>query len=399
MNASSFVLTVCMLAVSSAVQGAPRVPASDDVVVGTLPSGGTARSPELRTLQGAASQRPDDVRAAVALARHHVALGRATGDPRHAGHAQAALARWWRLPDPPEEVRLVRAILAQREHRFDAALADLDAILARRPLHPQARLTRATLLQVRGQWPEAAQECARLPPQVPHAYVAACVLSVAALAGDPWNAYARLAAVRDGVPPDDTDALSWLDGLLAEMAERAGRDREAETRYRDALAAASGDPYLVGAYADFLLDRHRDREAYELTRAGRAADPLLLRHAIAAKRLGDAFAGEAAAQLRDRFEASRLRGDSAHQREEARAALELHGDAAEALRLARENWKMQKEPADAVVLLAAAVAADDAASVGTVRDFIGGSGLRDVRLDRLLRAAAHPTRASLRNRE
>lgn len=399
MNAARFTVALLLLAVARAVLAAPHVPASDDAVVATLPAGGRARSPELRALQAAALQRPEDLRAAVALARHHVALGRATGDPRHAGHAQAALARWWKLADPPEEVRLVRAILAQREHRFDAALADLDAILARRPGQAQARLTRATLLQVRGQWPEAARECERLPPQVPHAYVAACALSVAALSGDPWTAYGTLAVVRDGVSPDDTDALAWLDGLLAEMAERAGRDREAEARYRAALAAAPGDPYLVGAYADFLLDRRRDREAFDLTLAGRAADPVLLRHAIAAKRVGHASAGDTASQLRDRFEASLRRGERVHQREEARAALELRGDAADALRLARENWAVQKEPADAIVLLSAALAAGDAMSIGTVRDFMAASGLRDVRLDRRLRAAAHPIRASLRNRE
>ena len=67
-------------------------------------------------------------------------------------------------------------------------------------------------------------------------------------------------------------------------------------------------------------------------------------------------------QLRDRFEASRLRGDRVHLREEARFTLHLLNDPKAALKLAQENWQVQKEPADVRILLEAALAAHDAAA-------------------------------------
>jgi hypothetical protein len=56
------------------------------------------------------------------------------------------------------------------------------------------------------------------------------------------------------------------------------------------------------------------------------------------------------------------RGDRIHLREEARFRLELGGDACAALALASEDWQVQRELADARVLLATAVACGGAAA-------------------------------------
>jgi hypothetical protein len=89
-------------------------------------------------------------------------------------------------------------------------------------------------------------------------------------------------------------------------------------------------------------------------------------------------------QLRDRFEASRLRGDRVHIREEARFTLQLLNDPQTAVKLAQENWQVQKEPADLRILLESALAAQDAASTETARAWIKTTGLEDVQLERLL---------------
>ena len=88
-------------------------------------------------------------------------------------------------------------------------------------------------------------------------------------------------------------------------------------------------------------------------------------------------------QLRDRFTASRLRGDRVHLREEARFALHLLNDPATALKLAQENWLVQKEPADARILLEAGLAAHDAAAASGVKDWLEISRVEDVQLSRL----------------
>jgi len=70
---------------------------------------------------------------ALRVAQGYLALGRVTGDPRYAGYAEAALGPWWRLDQAPQEVLVVRATLRQRAHQFDAALADLAAVLKANP--------------------------------------------------------------------------------------------------------------------------------------------------------------------------------------------------------------------------------------------------------------------------
>ena len=93
-------------------------------------------------------------------------------------------------------------------------------------------------------------------------------------------------------------------------------------------------------------------------------DGLLLRYALALRAQGAAEADQYVEQLRARFEASRRRGDRVHLREEARFALHLEGDPRTALALAADNWMVQKEPADARILLEAALAANDHAAAG-----------------------------------
>jgi thioredoxin-like negative regulator of GroEL len=161
------VLAVCVGVVLRA-QAAPFVPESDSQVLERLPF--TASDPvirELRALHDRLKDEPDNLPLALRLARGYLELGRVTGDPRYAGYAQAALAPWWDLNQPPEEVLLLRATLRQRVHQFDAALADLAAVLSANPRNAQARLTRATVLQVQGAHNAAREECLNLNPHSP----------------------------------------------------------------------------------------------------------------------------------------------------------------------------------------------------------------------------------------
>src|SRR5207245_2164137 len=87
--------------------------------------------------------------------------------------------------------------------------------------------------------------------------------------------------------------------------------------------------------------------------------------------------------LRERFAASRQRGDKVHRREEARFTLHLLHQPKEALRLAKENWTIQREPADARILLESALATKDAAAARPVIESLNKNRLEDVRLAKL----------------
>jgi len=380
----------CFAAMANAASAAPFIPQSESQILEQLPV--AASDPamrELRTLREELKNEPDDLPLAVRLARGYLELGRVTGDPRYSGYAQAALAQWWDLERPPDEVLILRASLRQRSHQFDAALSDLAEVLALNPRNSQARLTRATVLQVQGAYDAAREECKILQNLTQELVWTACLASVNGVAGKLNESYEQLREALNRQHYVQPVMRGWVLTSLAEMAARAGR-AEASTHFREALALNPADNYLLGAYADFLLDSGRAQEVSVLLQDKTRADPLLLRYALALKSLGSTELALHVEQLRDRFEASRLRGDRVHVREEARFTLHLLNDPKKALQLAQENWQVQKEPADARILIESALAAQDAASIETMRDWLKKTGLEDIELDRLLMKPLQP---------
>jgi tetratricopeptide (TPR) repeat protein len=365
-------------------QAAPFVPESDSQVLERLPF--TASDPvirELRALHGRLKDEPNNLPLAIRLARGYLELGRVTGDPRYAGYAQAALAPWWDLNQPPEEILVLRATLRQRVHQFDAALADLATVLSANPRNSQARLTRATVLQVQGAYEAAREECLALRNLTQELVGIACLASVNGATGKLGESYLELRTALDRQRYVQPGVRSWVQTNLAEMAARAGMAEDAQRHFREALALDAADNYLLGAYADFLLDQGHPEEVIALLQDKTRADPLLLRYALALKaQRSNEFAPQVE-QLRDRFEASRLRGDRVHVREEARFTLHLLNDPKTALTLARENWQVQKEPADIRILLEAALAAHDAAEADAARDWLRKTGLEDFQIGKI----------------
>jgi hypothetical protein len=351
------------LLAAAAALAAPFVPATDDSIVERLPA---RTDPAERARRAALARDVHQLPLALDLAQAAILRARRQGDPRELGAAQAALAPWWPDAQAPAPVRLLRATILQSRHDFTAALTDLDRLVAEtatpQPLRAQALLTRASLHQVLGRFDAARRDCDALlqPVFTPlgeglRRTAQACTLELQSLTDDARIARRALdtLAGRGGV---GQTADPWLALLRAELAERLGDDAAAQTHF--AAAGADGDVYTLAAHADWLLDRRRDAEALAVLARGPAqADALLLRRAIAWQRLGDARAAAAAADLRTRFAAVRLRGDAPHLREEARLALEIDRDPKQALALARQQWALQKEPADAVLLLRAGRAA------------------------------------------
>ncbi|MGH9579777.1 MAG: tetratricopeptide repeat protein [Terriglobales bacterium] len=379
---------VFLAAALAPATAAPFVPKSDSAVLERLPlAPGDPVMRELGELRRRLARDPGSLPVAVRLARDYLELGRVTGDPRYAGYAQAALAPWWDLRQPPEEVLVLRATLRQRVHQFDAALADLAAVLAANPRNAQARLTRATVLQVQGAFDAAREECLALRTLSKELVSTECLANVNGASGNLRESYVQLRAALGRQVNIQPEVRVWVLTSLAEMAARAGMAEDAQGHFRGALALGAADNYLLGAYADFLLDQGQPQEVAALLQDKTRADPLLLRYALALKAQRSRELPARVDQLRDRFEASRLRGDRVHVREEARFSLQLLNDPKAALKLARENWDIQKEPADARILLESALVARDAAGIATIRDWLKEKGLEDFELEKILRQA------------
>jgi tetratricopeptide (TPR) repeat protein len=278
---------------------------------------------------------------------------------------------------------MLRATIRQHHHEFPAALTDLEQVIRTDPNDAQAWLTRATILQVRGEYEEAKRSCVPLLRLAAPLLGTTCVSSAGSLSGAARKSSEVLARTLERSAERTAAVRRWALTVLAETAARLGDDQLARRHFSEALALGGRDEYLLGAYADFLLDHDQPEAVLSLLKGETPADALLLRVAIAEHRLGDPAFAAHRDLLRARFAANRQRGTPVHLREEARFTLECENDAARALPMAQENWSVQKEPWDARVLLEAAAATGARAAAQPVLDFLARWSVEDVSLSRL----------------
>ena len=249
-------------------------------------------------------------------------------------------------------------------------------MLAPEPALAQARVTRATVLGVVGRYADARRDCAQLRGIASPLVVAACDAVPASLSGEAdaaYDALTRALATRGG----SVAVREWALTIAAETAARRGDIGRADQHFAAALELNPHDASLKAAYADYLLDRDRHADVVALLAADVKNDGLLLRLTIAERGLPDRRDTYAAHRqdLRARFEAAARRGDNVHRREEARYRLDIEDDAVAAVALARDNWKVQREPADVVILLDAARAAGDAEALRIAQAWMSAHGL------------------------
>jgi tetratricopeptide (TPR) repeat protein len=397
--ARSAILGLLGLAAASTQGGVlaePFVPADDGVILERLPPVDPKLKHELRLMRRALEADPGHPGLALSLALAYARLGRAEGDPRYDGYAQAALAPWWDEPGPPLPVLMLRATLKQRRHEFSAALADLDRLLARAPADTQALLTKATILSVQGR-PEAALETCELLPGDRELIRAACVAGAIGRGGRAREADRLLADALAGAGEVDPEVRIFALTIQAELAAQLGDAAQAEARFREALDLEVRDPYLLGAFADFLLDEDRAAEVPGLLGEVTRIDPLLLRLALAERRLGHPQLGEHVRRLGDRFEAEVRRGDTVHLREAARFALHLIDRPREALEVALANFGTQREPVDARLVLEAAHAAGRPEAAAPVLAWLRQTGLGDARIEALMTSLQEGVRCGRRS--
>ncbi len=374
-----WLLATTLLLLPLAAAAAPFVPADEMAVLEQIPGAGDASGLELRRLNAALSQSPTDLGLAERVARQDIAEARSLGDPRYLGRAEAALAPWPIGPSTPTSVLLLRGIMLQSNHDFTASLAALRRVVAAQPAAAQAWLTLAAVHQAQANYPAALQDCGQLATHTLGLAPDVCTASAMALTGHAPLALRALgislaqnAAEAKATPP----VAVWAISLQAETAERLGDD-SAEGHYRAALAIDPHDPYLLGAWSDWLLDHHRPQDVIALLSGETRIDPLLLRLALAEQAVGSPMTASHVADLAARFETSRLRGDTVHRREEARFVLHLQQQPRRALALARTNWDVQREPADARILLEAALAAGQPAAADPVHAWLVGNAVQD----------------------
>jgi tetratricopeptide (TPR) repeat protein len=365
--------TVLGIALIGAAAAAPYTPRNDgEILAEVIPGTAHVTAPALNL-----SRTRLDV--ALPLAQFYITRSRATGDLRFLGYAEATLAPWLNQSPVSPAVLVLHATILQSRHSFDASLKELDRALAAQPDNPQAWLTRATVLRVLGRYDEALASCEHLAEAAGPIIMTLCRESLRSLTGHLEASYAAVASLSSQDLPDAVRA--WRYSELGEMAERLGKDADAEHWFSEGLRYAGDDFYTRTAYADLLLRQQRDAETLRLLGDYRSMEPMLLRVAIAEKRTGDSHAAKTDEFLSNAFTVEEQRGDAIHRREQARFLLDIEQQPTLALAAAQENWRVQREPDDILILLRTAQAAHRPDVAAPALEFLRREKLEDARLN------------------
>ena len=374
-----------LLFIAAATQATPIVPSRDDEVIEVLPAGVAGRA-EARRARKELAARPSDPAVAVRIATRYLEQARESGDPRFVGLALAAIAAWNDDARAPDAVLLLKATLQQYLHEFDAAAQNLQLLVARPgpDARAQAWLTLATVRRVQGRYVDSDQACEHLVTIGAALHGRACLAENAALRGQVGSARKTLdELLSQGGLAFGTQA--WLLTTLAELEQREGRAADADAAFK-AVMQRQPDAYVLVAYADFLIEQRRPREAVELLRGHPRTDPVLLRLAIAGTQARTPEAARDVTEMRERIALANERPEARkfHGREQAMFALEIDHAPALALDLARGNVEQQREPLDLLVLAQAARASGDRAALDEAKRLQKSIGLHDRRIDALL---------------
>ena len=358
-----FAALFCLF-ITLVTQAAPFTPANDSDVVERLPL--SATDPSARRLQSLRKQleaKPDDVALRIEIARRYFDLSMAQGDPRYVGYASAALTPLDKAaPASNSAYWQIKGMLQQYSHNFDGALSSLDKASLADPKSPEAMAWRAAIQMVQANYAKAQVECDAMKPLVTPLFAAGCTQYVRASTGELQSAFDSLNAAVKAEPTAAPELLLWELTRLAEMAIRLNRFDEADAYFQRALKLGVTDQFLLGAYADFLLQQKKPEAVITLLADWERSDILLLRLALAGKASNHKKTTDWASSLRDRFVEAAKRGDRLHEQEAARFELDIENNPRKALILAANNYKLQKEPRDAEVLLRTALAAKDTAA-------------------------------------
>jgi len=372
---------LALLAVAAATNAQGAVAAASDRFVPDDPGFVVANvrqaqpDDRLRDLIVAWRANPTATAESVVLATAYVERARALREPMYFGRAEAVLAPLSSRAGAAPSVRRLYAEILQHRHEFTAAEALLDALLREYPHDLDARLLRASVRLVRGDFAGARSDCAQLAVSGGSSATAgfACLAEALAGGGNLSRALALLDSQITEHASADSSARAYLLATRAELHERKGDLDGATADYREALKLAPRDDSIRAALADALAAGGEVFEARELLAIDKPSLGLLVRSAaLSTGARREEFSARATTWLT--LEAAR--GDAIHHREEALLAL-ANANPARALAAAKKNFEIQRELPDVRVLARAALAARDVPALQALRLWLQETGYRD----------------------
>ena len=366
-------------------------PADAAVVLTSSVHAKSGQDGSLRALDQAWRAQPNNLDASLAYARAVFVTGLTEGDLRWFGSAKAALAPWWQATDLPAEAYFLRGLVKQGFHDFDAGLQDINAAIAREPKHPEFWSWRFALHLLLADMAAAQQDCdeiARLfGPQEANVYRAVLRYRT----GQPQPAIDQLKALMKAADFQDASSQDWLGFHLGEAYRVAGQAELAIAVWRKQLQASPRSHLLRLSLAELLNQQGLHREAKQLSMQETPTNALLMQALLAARALHDADESRLASLFEARMQAQALRQEPLIERPRLIYLISYGKDVAAGLALSVDNWKLQKEPPDAVLFVQAALALQQPRAAESVLAWAENTGYADPQLTPLLQQLkAHP---------
>ena len=349
------------------------------------------RDGSLRTLDQAWRADPQNLDAALAFARAVFVLGLRQGDLRWFGSARAALAPWWQASELPAQAYFLRGLVKQGFHDFEGGLRDIKQAIEKDRAQAEFWSWRFALHLLLADMNAARQDCeeiARLFGQEEADIYRAVLLY---RTGQATQAIAKLQRAMDAPRFKDPGSQDWIGFHLGEAYRVAGQTPMALATWDRQLKAQPQSHLIRLSLVQLLNQSGRHAEAKKLIALDTATDALLMQAVIASRGLKDGDEARLAQLLDLRLQSQAQRGESLIERPKLIYLIAYGKDPAAGLALSIDNWKLQKEPPDALLFVQAALAVNQPRAAEPVIAWAQQTGYTDADLTPLLeRLQSHP---------
>lgn len=371
-------LAAALALISMEVWGQPRLAPPPEQVV--LSSSVHARSNQARSLREVEREWNKDRNqqpAAFAYARAVFLLGLTEGDLRWYGSAKAALQPWWTEARLPAEGHFLRALVKQGFHDFQGGIDDLSAAIAIDPTQAEYWSWRFSLHLLTANMAAARADCEAIGQRFGRDEGDACAGTLLYRTGQPQQAIPLLDRLVDLPDYQGPFTQDWLRYHQGEAYRAAGQYERAIAVWEKHVQARPETHLVRLSLTELLNQQGQFDKAKRYAASDSPTDALLAQALLASRGLKDGNTEQLAAQFESRMNNQALRGESLIERPTMVYLITYGRDNAKGLQMAAENWTTQNEPADAVLLVQAALTANQPKVAQPVLDWMAATGYTD----------------------
>ncbi len=371
-------LLALVIGVSLSAWAQPRLtPAPDQIVLPASVHAQNNQAGSLREIEREWRQNRNNLPVALRYARAVFLLGLTEGDLRWYGAAKAALQPWWNATRLPADGHFLRALVKQGFHEFKGGIDDLSAAIAIDPAQPEYWSWRFSLNLLTSNMAAARTDCDAIGQRFGRDEAQACAATLMYRTGQALQAipvFNRLVDLPDYQGPFTQD---WLRYHQGEAYRTAGQYAQAIAVWEKHLQARPNSHLVKLSLTELLNQQGQFAKARRYAESPSPTDALLVQALLASRGLKDGNTQQLADQFESRMNNQALRGESLIERPTMVYLITYGRDNAQGLKLAAENWSAQNEPADAVLLVQAALKANQPRLAEPVLGWMATTGYTD----------------------